>query len=102
MSDPPKSNGTKKSPASVDEVSVADLLRDNSGEPPQVAELSLAETKKERFIRIAKRVGEWSLKWGKRASIAFGILSIIGFIVLWRVVVHYEEGLPSVPELKAN
>ena len=106
MSDPPKSNGTKKSPVGVEkEISVKDLLRDDSGEPPQAAEppkLEIVETPKERFIRIAKRVGVWSLKWGKRASIVIGVLSIVGFIVLWRVVVHYEEGLPSVTELKGN
>ena len=94
--------GRKSPPAGVDEVSVADLLRDDSGEPPQAAEPSHVETQKERFVRIAKRVGVWSLKWGKRASIVIGVLSIIGFVVLWRVVVHYEEGLPSVTELKGN
>ncbi|HEX4513838.1 MAG TPA: PBP1A family penicillin-binding protein [Polyangiaceae bacterium] len=84
MTDAPKSDGTKKSPAGVDEVNVAD------------------ETKKERFVRVAKRVGVWSLKWGKRAAIVLGVLAIINFIAMWRIVVHYEEGLPSVTELKGN
>ncbi len=60
------------------------------------------ETRKERFLRIAKRVGAFSLKWGKRAAIVIGVLAIVGFVVLWRVVVHYEEGLPSVGDLKGN
>src|SRR3954467_5877456 len=91
-SEPPKSGGTKTAALGVDEVSVADLLRDESGDPPKVVE----EKPKERFVRIAKRVGVFSLKWGKRAAIVIGIVSVISFVVLWRVVVHYEEGLPSV------
>ncbi len=60
------------------------------------------ERPKERFIRIAKRVGVFSLKWGKRLAMAWAIVTIIGFIVLWRVVRHYEEGLPSIADLKGN
>jgi penicillin-binding protein 1A len=62
----------------------------------------VAETKKEKFLRIARRVGAFSWKWGKRLAIATGILAIVGFIVLWRVVVHYEQGLPAIADLKAN
>jgi penicillin-binding protein 1A len=58
--------------------------------------------RKERLVAFAKRALAFSLKWGKRAAIAFVILGLIGFVVLWRVVRHYEEGLPSVGDLKGN
>jgi penicillin-binding protein 1A len=60
------------------------------------------ETGKQRFVRIGKRVLAFSLKWGKRAAIAFGIVSLALAIGLWWAVRHYEEGLPSVADLKGN
>ena len=57
---------------------------------------------KERFVRIAKRAGAFAWKWGKRLAIATGVVAIITAIVVWRVIVHYEAGLPSIADLKAN
>lgn len=85
MSDAPDP-GTKRSSSSVDE---------------SVGEESDA-TPKEKFVRFARRAGAFSWKWGKRLAIATGVLAIVSFVVLWRVVVHYEAGLPSVADLKSN
>ncbi len=75
-------------------VSVAEAEREPSEER--------SETPKERFVRLAKRALAFSWKWGKRAAIAFAVVAIVSFIALWRVVKHYEEGLPSVADLKGN
>ena len=61
-----------------------------------------AETGKQKWARFGKRALAFSLKWGKRAAIALGVVSMVLAIALWRAVRHYEEGLPSVTELKGN
>lgn len=72
-------------------------VNENVAEPSETP-----ETPKERFVRVAKRALAFSWKWGKRASFAFAAMAIVAFVVLWRVVVHYEQGLPSVADLKGN
>ena len=66
------------------------------------AKRSVREPWKVRALRVTKRVLAFSWKWGKRAAIAFAIVTVISFVALWRVVVHYEAGLPSVADLKGN
>ena len=97
MTDEPDS-GTKRSAPSVPkgvgeksggEISLRDMLRDD-------------ETPKERFVRVAKRVGAFSWKWGKRLAVVMGVLAVVGAIVIWRVIVHYEAGLPAIADLKSN
>lgn len=87
-------------------------MGDKSGAPKEVSLRELLrdeEEKHDRWLRFktwfvprARRVGRWSWKWGKRAAIAMTVLAVVSFIVLWRVVVHYEQGLPSIADLKSN
>jgi penicillin-binding protein 1A len=39
-------------------------------------------------------------KWGLRLGIAGAALTLVAVIVGWRLIRHYEEGLPSVAELE--
>jgi penicillin-binding protein 1A len=41
-------------------------------------------------------------KWAKRAAVAFAVLVVASVVGAWLLVRHYEEGLPSVAELKAG
>ena len=57
---------------------------------------------KEKARRLLRRYGPPALKWLKRGAIATGAISVAAFFALWFVVRHYEQGLPSVTDLKGN
>jgi penicillin-binding protein 1A len=48
-----------------------------------------------------KRIGAFAWRWAKRLAVAGAVLAVVGAVALWLVVRHYEDGLPSVADLKA-
>ena len=80
MTDSPD-RGTKRSAPSVEEgvgeksgagkeVSLRDLLRDDEAADDRLRRF------KEGFVRIARRAGIFSWKWGKRAAVAMAVLAV--------------------------
>src|SRR5690606_2910714 len=84
-----------------DELALADTVYDfktSDAAPERARQRDEASPESTRTRR--RRIFAAIKKWGLRAAIASAALGVVGLVVGYLLVRHYEEGLPSVAELE--